>query len=93
MRERLEPADLFAIPSRAYALRDFMKASHCNPEKAVQIFQLLGAEHAVAIQWGTFKLTLDPLEEPPILLYLAFRQSRKDDGRFCALVHGERWTS
>ena len=92
VRERLGPADLFAIPVRAYAPSDFMKVSHCNSEKAVLIFQLLGAEHAVAIHWGTFKLNLDPLEEPPILLDVAFRQSRIDDGRFRALVNAERWT-
>ena len=69
-----------------------MKASHCNPKKTVQIFQDLSAERAVAIHWGTFKLTLEPLDEPPILLDAALRQSRMDDGRFRALVHGERRT-
>ena len=92
VRERLGPADLAAIPIGAYAPRDFMKASHCNPEEAVQIFEDLGAERAVAIHWGTFKLTLEPLDEPPILLDAALRQARIDDGRFRALVHGERWT-
>ena len=92
VRERLGPADLAAIPIGAYAPRDFMKASHCNPEEAVQIFQDLSAERAVAIHWGTFKLTLEPLDEPPILLDAALRQARIDDGRFRVLVHRERWT-
>ena len=92
MRERLGPVDLAAIPIGAYAPRDFMKGSHCNPEEAVQIFQDLSAERAVAIHWGTFKLTLEPLDEPTILLDAALRQARIDDSRFRALVHGERWT-
>ena len=49
VRERLGPADLAAIPRGAYAPRGFMKASQCNPEEAVQVFQGLGAERAMAI--------------------------------------------
>jgi len=92
VRERLGPTDLAAIPIGAYAPRDFMKESHCNPEEAVQIFQDLGAERAVAIHWGTFKLTLEPLDEPPILLDAALQQARIGADKFRALVHGERWT-
>ena len=49
VRERLGPADFAAIPIAPFAPRDFMKVSHCNPEEAVQDFQDLGAERAVAI--------------------------------------------
>ena len=90
-RSRLGEADLAAIPIGAYAPRDFMAESHCTPEEAVQIFRDLGARRAVAIHWGTFKLTLEPLAEPPVRLEEAMRDAGLDTADFRALTHGERW--
>ena len=42
-----------------------MKSSHINPEEAVTVFTDLGAKYAIGIHWGTFKLTLEPMDEPP----------------------------
>ena len=90
-RNRLGEADLAAIPIGAYEPRDFMVESHCTPEEAVQIFRDLGARLAVAIHWGTFKLTLEPLAEPPVRLDQAMRDAGLDTADFRALTHGERW--
>ncbi len=90
-RNRLGEADLAAIPIGAYKPRDFMVESHCTPEEAVQIFRDLGARRAVAIHWGTFKLTLEPLAEPPVRLDQAMRDAGLDTADFRALTHGERW--
>jgi len=56
------------LPIGAYAPRWFMKHQHMNPEDAVRAFQALGAERFVAMHWGTFKLTDEPLDEPPRFL-------------------------
>ena len=90
-RERLGAPDFAAIPIGAYEPRDFMRESHCTPEEAVQIFRDLEAGHAVAVHWGTFKLTLEPLAEPPVRLRAALREADIAEGRFRALTHGERW--
>ena len=42
-RERLGAPDLAAIPIGAYDPREFMKASHMNPEEAVRAFEDLQA--------------------------------------------------
>jgi L-ascorbate metabolism protein UlaG (beta-lactamase superfamily) len=39
-----------------------------NPEQALQAFQDLRARTFVAMHWGTFKLTDEPLDEPPARL-------------------------
>jgi L-ascorbate metabolism protein UlaG (beta-lactamase superfamily) len=36
-----------------------------NPEEAVQAHEDLGARHFLAMHRGTFKLTDEPLDEPP----------------------------
>ena len=90
-RERLGAPDLAAIPIGAYEPRDFMKNSHVNPAEAVQIFNDLGAGHAVGIHWGTFKLTLEPMDEPPLKLAEALEKAGIPQDRFRALAHGERW--
>jgi L-ascorbate metabolism protein UlaG (beta-lactamase superfamily) len=38
-----------------------------NPEDALMAFRDLGARKVVAMHWGTFKLTDEPLDEPPAL--------------------------
>jgi len=42
-----------------------MKDSHMNPEEAVQAAIDLRARTAVAMHYGTFKLSDEPLDEPP----------------------------
>ena len=91
IREHFGAPNFAAIPIGAYDPRDFMRDSHCNPEEAVQIFKDIDAGHAVAVHWGTFKLTLEPMAEPPQRLAAALAAAGIDPSRFRALQHGERW--
>ena len=72
--EKLGNPDLAAIPIGAYEPRDFMKSAHINPEEAVRVFNDLGAKYAIGIHWGTFKLTLEPMNEPPNRLKKLLKQ-------------------
>lgn len=65
IRERVGAPDIAMLPIGAYEPRWFMKAAHMNPEEAVQSFLDLGAREFVAMHWGTFKLTDEPMLEPP----------------------------
>jgi N-acyl-phosphatidylethanolamine-hydrolysing phospholipase D len=64
--ERLGPFDAVLMPVGAYAPEWFMQAVHMNPEEAVGAFSALRSPDAtlVAMHWGTFKLTDEPLGEP-----------------------------
>ena len=89
--ERLGSPTLAAIPIGAYEPRAFMKSAHMNPEEAVKTFQDLGAEYAFGIHWGTFKLTLEEMNEPPIRLRDGLKKEGIAEERFKALQHGEIW--
>ena len=65
---RFSTVDLALISIGAYEPRWFMKDMHINPEEAVQIHQDIKAEYSIGVQWGTFQLTSEPIDDPPIKL-------------------------
>ena len=62
---RFPRIDAALVPIGAYDPRWFMRAAHVNPEEALAAFLDLGARTFVAMHWGTFKQTDEPLDEPP----------------------------
>ena len=62
---RFPQLDAAMLPIGAYDPAWFMERQHMNPEQAVQAFVDLGARNFLAMHWGTFKLTDEPLDEPP----------------------------
>lgn len=86
---KFDSFDLAAIPIGAYEPRWFMKAAHINPAEAVKVHRELESRFSIAIQWGTFVLSDEPLDEPPVRLAEALADAGVDPGRFVALRHGE----
>ena len=66
--ERAGPIDWAMLPIGAYSPRWFMSPQHMNPEEAGEAFEMLGARQLLAMHWGTFQLTDEPLGEPPFRL-------------------------
>ena len=66
--KRFPEIDTALLPIGAYDPAWFMEKQHMNPVQAVQAFVDLRARNFVAMHWGTFKLTDEPLDEPPRLL-------------------------
>lgn len=89
IQRRLGPVDLAAIPIGAYEPRWFMQVMHVNPEEAVKIHRDLGAVQSIAMHWGTFVLTDEPLDEPPHKLAAALRAAEIPHERFRLMKHGE----
>ncbi|MDD0839439.1 MBL fold metallo-hydrolase [Curvibacter sp. HBC61] len=67
--------DLALIAIGAYAPRWFMKEQHIDPDEAVQVHLDLGAKRSVGVHWGTFLLSDEALDQPPLDLAQA-RQAR-----------------
>jgi L-ascorbate metabolism protein UlaG (beta-lactamase superfamily) len=62
---RMGAIDWAMLPIGAYEPRWFMEPQHMNPEDAAEAFVRLGAGRLCAMHWGTFKLTDEPVGEPP----------------------------
>jgi L-ascorbate metabolism protein UlaG (beta-lactamase superfamily) len=86
---KLGPFDLSAIPIGAYEPRWFMHPHHISPEEAVQVHLDLRSEKSVAIHWGTFILTDEPVDEPPKRLSRAKKEKGLAEEEFVVLKHGE----
>jgi L-ascorbate metabolism protein UlaG (beta-lactamase superfamily) len=91
--ERLGPFDLALVSIAAYEPRSIMAHTHTTPEQALQILADVGARTFVAMHWGTFDLSEEPLEEPPRRLLAAARAQGLPEARVWILAHGEtrRW--
>ena len=88
-RERYGPFRLALLPIGAYEPRWFMRDYHMNPQEAVQAFRDCGAEYAFAHHYGTFKLSDEAIDAPPLALAAALEAAGIDDERFRALLPGQ----
>ncbi len=86
---KLGAVDVALIPIGAYAPRWFMKRMHVNPEEAVKIHQDLHAKLSVPIHWGTFRLSDEPMAEPPQLLKSEIAKANLAEDSFYVMKYGE----
>lgn len=81
--------DLAMIPIGAYRPRWIMQSMHVDPYEAVQIHLDAQARQSVACHWGTFRLTDEPLNEPPTVLAKALAARGLPASVFRVLKFGE----
>jgi N-acyl-phosphatidylethanolamine-hydrolysing phospholipase D len=87
--DRFEGFDLGIIPIGGYGPRTYMGDFHVDPAQAVQIHQDIGARRSMAVHWGTFHLTAEPLLEPPRALRAAVQSAGLPTDSVTAFAVGE----
>lgn len=89
--ERFGPIDFGMIPIGAYQPRHIMRPMHMNPDEAAQAFLDTRCRRAVAMHWGTFRLTDEPMGEPPLRLAAELENQGIPAASFVAGSIGESW--
>lgn len=91
---RFGPFDLAILPIGAYEPRWFMRPVHMSPEDSVTAFLDLTSRSTrpcvmVGSHWGTFRLTDEPVMEPPLLTRASWARAGLPDEGLWILPHGE----
>ncbi|HEU4747285.1 MAG TPA: MBL fold metallo-hydrolase [Gemmatimonadaceae bacterium] len=93
--DRCGPFDVAILPIGAYEPRWFMGAVHMNPEDCmIAMEQVRGSGSArrlvlVGAHWGTFKLTDEPIDEPPARMRDIWRAGGLAEDDLWVMQHGE----
>jgi len=87
--DRFGPLQISIIPIGAYRPRWFMSPVHVDPPEVIKILKDTHSQIAIAGHWGTFKLSDEPLGEPPAYLRKALREEGMDEGQFITMKFGE----
>ncbi|RYE04354.1 MAG: Zn-dependent hydrolase [Sphingomonadales bacterium] len=82
----LGPVRLAAIPIGAFrfAPRQMASGSHVGPRDAIRVWDGLGRPFAVPIHWGTFRLSWEAYDTPPMMLRAMQGCAKADPARFAA---------
>jgi N-acyl-phosphatidylethanolamine-hydrolysing phospholipase D len=75
--------DLAMIPIGAYRPAWFMRPLHLSPAEAVAVHCELRSRKSIAMHWGTFQLSDEPLHEPPALLRRHLAERGIANAEFC----------
>ncbi len=92
---RYGPFDLAILPIGAYEPRWFMGSVHMNPEDCLKAVEQLETDKqdrplvVAAAHWGTFKLTDEPMDEPPERMRSLWQGAGRDRGQLWIMQHGE----
>lgn len=66
--KRFPVINIALVPIGAYYPRSVFGRFHIDPREAVQLHKEVGARKSIGMHWGVFKLTQEPLQEPPLEL-------------------------
>ncbi len=87
--DKLGKMRIALLPIGAYQPRWLMKTVHMDPPEALLAHRDLQAEHSIAMHWGTFKLTDEPLGEPPLYLKKLMKEADMSENSFLVMKFGE----
>lgn len=82
--------DLSLIPIGSYSPRQFMAPVHIEPRDAVQIHLDVGSKFSLGMHWKTFRLSEEPMQQPPFDLLRAMEAKNLPLDTFLAIHPGQQ---
>ncbi|MFM6990311.1 MAG: MBL fold metallo-hydrolase [Rhodoferax sp.] len=89
IKKRLGTPDIALLGIGGYEPRWFMQPIHMNPAEAVQAHFDLGARQSIAMHFGTFQLSSEPIDQPVSDLVNELTKQRGLKDKFVVLKEGE----
>lgn len=86
--KQFQNIDLSLVPIGAYSPRKFMAPVHIEPKDAVRIHQDVASKLSLGMHWKTFRLSEEPVNQPPFDLYKAMKENNLDPAAFLAVDPG-----
>ncbi|MES2498792.1 MAG: MBL fold metallo-hydrolase [Pseudomonadota bacterium] len=83
------PFRLAILPIGAYHPREVFGRHHIDPGQSVEAFRILGAKRALGVHWGTFQLTDEGADAPPIELAAQLKAAGIAPDRFVTTEPGQ----
>lgn len=80
--------DLSLIPIGSYVPRRFMSPVHIEPRDAVRIHKEVHSLLSLGMHWKTFRLSDEPMHQPPFDLLLAMQEEGMDPKTFLPVDPG-----
>lgn len=88
--KRFPRIDLSLIPIGSYSPRKFMAPVHIEPKDAVKLHMDVNSKLSLGMHWKTFRLSEEPMNQPPFDLYHAMRKEGLDPANFLAVDPGHK---
>lgn len=88
--EKFAPIDLSLIPIGSYAPRKFMASVHVEPTDAVNIHKDVGSRLSLGMHWKTFRLSDEPMRQPPYDLFCSLKKEKIDLATFLVPQPGRK---
>lgn len=90
--EKFKNIQIALMPIGAYGPEKSRAENHLTPEQAIKAFKDLGAKYFLPMHWGTFKLTDEPLDEPPQRLRQEWNEKKLSSNKLKFFAVGESRT-
>ncbi len=87
--EKFGSMDLSLLPVGTYVPSAFMQTVHMSPQQATAVHQDVRSKLSVGMHWKTFRLSLEPSDQPPYDLYLSMQEAGLDPLSFRILDPGQ----
>ena len=92
IQEKFKNIQIALMPIGAYGPEKSRAENHLTPEQAIKAFKDLRAKYFLPMHWGTFKLTDEPLDEPPQRLTAEWDQKKLSSNKLKFFAVGESRT-